>query len=427
MGGYIGKGQGVVLVDGYTKAQTDSKIANAREIEVSATQPTNPSEGDVWYDSSTGNKLLKYYDGNNWYKVSPVIPSITSISGSIVSGFSGVATITLTGTGFLSDTCTVKFSATGISDQNVTVTATSDTSLTVTAPSAVYNLSAGTVVDISVRNADSGESVSSSTQISNPPSGGSITDSGGYRYHYFNSSSSFVNTVPSLSVEYLTVAGGGGGGANNGENGGGGGGAGGYLSGSFTASATTYGITVGAGGAAGRNNGANSAIAGVATAIGGGGGGYNTGGINGNAGGSGGGAGRDRSCAYGAGTSGQGNRGGCAGGSTCSSGGGGGGAGQVGFDGEYDCGTGYSNANSSKGGDGLTWLNGTTYAGGGGGTYEDQRGGYGGAGGGGAGGRRSSYAGTSGSSNTGGGGGAGQGSAGAGAGGSGIVIIRYAI
>ncbi len=44
--------------------------------------------------------------------------------------------------------------------------------------------------------------------------GGTITESGGYRIHTFTSSGDFVVSGGSLNVEYLIVAGGGGGGAS---------------------------------------------------------------------------------------------------------------------------------------------------------------------------------------------------------------------
>lgn len=78
--------------------------------------------------------------------------------------------------------------------------------------------------------------------------GGTITTSGGFRIHTFNSSGGFdVSTAPpGATVETLIVAGGGGGGAGPG----GGGGAGGYLSiNAAVAESTSYSIVVGSGGA----------------------------------------------------------------------------------------------------------------------------------------------------------------------------------
>jgi hypothetical protein len=397
------------------------------EIAIGATAPSSPTEGQVWYD--TGLDILKAYDGTNWNKVSPVIPTIVSISGTIYEGIGG--NITITGTGFLSGECSVEFSG-GFTTTSVNATASSDTSLVVAVPSAVY-ASSGTV-NLAITNDDNGKSPSSTFNVLGLPTGGTITSSGGYRYHTFTSSSSFV--VPSgfsATAEYLVVAGGAGGGGT-GVNGGGGGGAGGYIAGSTSLTSGTYTATVGGAGSGGStgSDGGNSAVLGV-TAIGGGGGGGNTPtSYPARSGGSGGGVGRDGgSAAPGSGTSGQGNRGGYAGGATCASAGGGGGAGGVGYNGETDCNSSFSNANSAAGGPGLQWLNGTYYAGGGGGAYEGApRRPYGGIGGGGEGGSGTGstlWTPTSGATNTGGGGGGGQNSRAAGSGGSGIVIIRYAI
>lgn len=160
------------------------------------------------------------------------------------------------------------------------------------------------------------------SQITAPPipTGGTIVDSGGYRYHVFTASSSFVVPV-TRTVEYVVV--GGGGSSQNG-----GGGAGGYLSGSLSANGT-YTITIGAGGGPDGGFGSNSSAFGV-NAIAGGRGGF---GSNGGNGGSGGGGAHysNYSAAGGSGTSGQGNAGGSKSTSVSEfAGGGGGGAGAAG-------------------------------------------------------------------------------------------------
>ena len=256
--------------------------------------------------------------------------------------------------------------------------------------------------------------------------GNKIENIGGYRIHTFTGSGTFAVSSGG-NIEVLVVAGGGGGGGPTYL--GGGGGAGGLIYSSvFAVTPQSYSVTVGAGGAGGATgsgssawgaNGGDSVFA-TMTAIGGGGGGnYNTGG--GKAGGSGGGgAGKESVGIYtagGAGTDGQGHKGGngtdtahgyCAGG--------GGGAGYAGADAPP----------GGNGGDGLSFsISGTPayYAGGGGGTGYLSAHGTGGFGGGGTG----SYSnGTSGTANTGGGGGGSErsGTVG-GSGGSGIVIIRY--
>ena len=294
-------------------------------------------------------------------------------------------------------------------------------------------------------------------------SGGVITQVGEWRIHRFNSSGTFSISGydgDSVAVDYTIVAGGGGGGANMG----GGGGGGGVINGSTVLGNGSYTVTVGAGGtgapagtgghpATAGTNGGNSSFDGQ-TAIGGGWGGvsYNTQGLGihyGNSGGSGGG-----STGYnndnvapgyygsGAGTTGQGYRGGYQGNMYYS--GGGGGAGAAGADGN----------NQANGGSGkFSGLLGRPFyfGGGGGGAGYSITGGNGGIGGGGGAavgtttGGQSSVAwglpggggvinaqtntpGGAAGTNTGGGGGGGshynytnQG----GNGGSGIVIIRY--
>lgn len=88
--------------------------------------------------------------------------------------------------------------------------------------------------------------------------GGTITDSGGYRYHTFNASGNFVVSSGSKTVETLVVAGGGGGAGPYLKTdfglyfniGGSGGAAGSFNTSSFSAVSGTYVVTVGAGGAA---------------------------------------------------------------------------------------------------------------------------------------------------------------------------------
>lgn len=255
-------------------------------------------------------------------------------------------------------------------------------------------------------------------------SGGIVTTSGGYTYHTFNSSGTFIANR-NLEVDSLVVAGGGSGGYDRGS----GGGAGGYLASSFSLANGSYLVTVGAGGATqngySQNNPGNNSSLLSMTSIGGGSGvagsfGAGRSGGSGSGGGSGPGA-----PAGGAGTAGQGFSGGSAGASTGGSGGGGG-ASASGING------GTANGTAGAGGNGLTWLNGITYAGGGGGGAamdfgSPRAGGAGGSGGGGAGGNTNGASGVAGTANRGGGGGGGanipQGNGGAG--GSGVVVIRY--
>jgi hypothetical protein len=418
------------------------------EVAIGATAPSSPFEGQLWYDVSGSVSILKAYNGTEWTKVSPVIPTITSISGSIYETIGG--NITITGTGFLSGNCDVEFSG-SFTTTIVTQLASSDTSLVVAVPAAAY-ASTGTVT-VKVTNGDNGQSPSDTFSVLGLPTGGTVTTSGDYRIHTFTSSSSFV--VPSgltlSDVEYVVVAGGGAGGSGgDGWHAGGGGGAGGYRASvtgessgggasaesKLTLTAGSYAVTVGAGGTVSQTtnadggNGSNSVFAAV-TSIGGGGGSagqdYQTSASGGSGGGSG------FGCTGGSGTSGQGYRGGNAPDNVSSSyrtAAGGGGAAAQGVD------RAASDTFGTNGGIGVSSsiTGSATYRAGGGG------GGFGGgssvsssssssSGGSGGGGNGGAYltSGSAGTANTGGGGG-GAGNQRYGAnGGSGIVIVRYAI
>ena len=135
--------------------------------------------------------------------------------------------------------------------------------------------------------------------------GGTITTTGGYRYHTFKSNGTFTVTSGTGNIDVLIVAGGGG--ANNSSYAPGGG-AGGMLELTYAISAISRTVTIGAGGAgtggqATGRNGGNTSVTGLTTAIGGGGGQYDTA-VSG--GGSGGGS-FWPGAYYGPGTAGQGN------------------------------------------------------------------------------------------------------------------------
>lgn len=268
--------------------------------------------------------------------------------------------------------------------------------------------------------------------------GGTITESGGYRIHTFTVNGTFTASSDG-NVEYLVVAGGGGGGQGYQA---GGGGAGGYRTGTLAITAgTAIAVTVGAGGAGGPSssgltsnkgsNGADSVFATITAAGGGGGASYWNGDVGSNSrgldGGSGGGAGNTSAGADagGSGIAGQGYAGGSAPGyASPYCGGGGGGAGGAGANGggAGAYGTGGAGVTSSISGASVGYA-----GGGGGGTYDSGL--TTATHGGGAGGRGDTVTlPVAGTVNTGGGGGgAGSNSTAGAAGGSGIVIIRYPI
>ena len=378
--------------------------------------------GTIVFDVTKGT--LEFFNGSNWIATSAQQPALSSITGNLIDG--NASTLTLAGEGFGSANLIVKFVQSSDSiDTTTTVTPSSSTAASVAVPAAVYNnVTAGNVVTITVTNADGLESSGVTHTAIALPSGGTVTTSGNYRIHSFTSSGTFVNTLASLSVEYLVIAGGGGGGV--GDLGavayGGGGGAGGYRTNvagqtsgggasaeaALSLSTGNKTVTVGAGGAnaSGDNQlgtaGGDSVFDSI-TSIGGGRGGANT--STPTSGGSGGG-GEESNGSGAAGTSGQGYAGGT-GSEGGNRGGGGGGAGSAG--------------GTTTGGNGVSSnITGSavTRAGGGG---SNSSGGSGGGGAGGAGGT----AGTAGTANTGSGGGAGTVTSGAG--GSGIVIVRYLV
>ena len=274
--------------------------------------------------------------------------------------------------------------------------------------------------------------------------GGTIICAGGYAYHTFTSTGSFLPNQKSKGAEVLAISGGGGGGA---ESGGGGGGGGYVYQPALTLTAgTSYTALVGAGGTAGAavlsngGTGSRSVFSTVSPYGGGGGGtnGVNVSGTYGSAGGAGSSTGAGTTTANGTATQGYaGGAGQGVGSFPHRSGGGGGGGGGVGADATTDGGgsggigfTNYSPWNSitSTG----VLYGGIYYLCGGGGGGGNTSAGAGGSGGGGAG-ASSNGNGTAGTANTGGGGGGGAASAnyptntqGQGAaGGAGLIIIRY--
>ena len=386
--------------------------------------------GTLIYNTTT--ESLEFYTGNLWVATN-LIPFLNSVTGDILNGS---ATNLVINASNITDSVSVKYS----NNSSGSVIATdaspsiSGSNVTSTVPSAVYGTSVGTVVKIEVVNSDGTASSNSLTKtIVAAPSGGTKTTAGGYTYHTFNSNGNFVNTLSSLSVEFLLVAGG-------------------AIDGTATLSAATYAIQIGGGGSGGKRvQGPEGTQGGDSTfnsntAIGGGRGvdyggtahpgGVGTGGDIPNAFSGGSGAGAFRGGNPGAGTAGQGNAGGYGGSynngsAQAAGGGGGGGKGSVG-------GNGNSSGVGGNGGSGINWKSlGTFYAGGGGGGGDTSNSQTGTAGSGTHGGGNGTNGGTQSNNsnhataNRGGGGGATGGNVGSNVfyqgsnGGSGICIIRY--
>ena len=367
-----------------------------------------------------------------------------SIAGNIYAGVASNLTITTNTVGSVS--VIYKEGSTTLATTS-SVAITNGTAVTAV-PSAVYGQTAGDTITITITNADSLTSNAVTETVLNAPTGGTITTSGIYRIHTFNSSGTFATQGYAGNVEYLCIAGGGGGGQQHG----GGGGAGGYRTnvvgqqnggnnGLDPVYAVTAGqsitVTVGAGGAAGSGSGTGNrggkgadSVFGTITSEGGGsGGGWgHTYYYNGSVGGSGGGSSLKGEGGLSA------NFGHTGGGMSDSpaghpiSGAGGGGAGDAGRGDMSSAGGGVK----VRGGNGLfSNITGSSVqrgGGGGGGSHSPHAAGLAGAGGGGIGALGNSGTGASGTGNTGGGGG-GSGGAGltAGGGGSGVVIVRYEV
>ena len=397
----------------WNRVLTAVSAGTATTYTTTATAPSSPRVGDIWYQQSTDIVYRYENDGTSNYWIDFNGPTGGGGgSGSSSTPFTGgsitnsvqiqssltVATTILVGTG--TTTATQVGLIVGTTDAiALPIGTTAQRPANPQVGMIRYNTSGTLGLEVFVQT-----SVSTSTSTLSSIYQGTWT--------------SIVS--PIYTVNYLVVGGGGGGGNNgNGTATGGGGGAGGLISGTTGVIAgVQYPITVGSGGsvvqtnAGAGSNGGNS-VFNSQTAIGGGGG-SGAGGAAGGSGGSGGGG----SGSGGAGTPGQGNNGGGVGG-------GGGGAGGVGQ-------TNSAPYVSGAGGIGLTSSisSGTSvyYAGGGGGGVGGSAGGLGG-GGASVNGVGSGVAGTAG---TGGGGGAGSqaspgysGPSGA-PGGSGVVIISYA-
>ena len=150
-----------------------------------AQQPTaSATEGHIRYD--TDDNVVYYSNGTNWLKINALQVSLSSVSGSILAG--SASTLTLAGTNFGSGNLVVSFTPAGGSASNVTVTPSSQTAATVTVPAAIYGQSASTVIGVKVTNSDGTTSSTVNSTVVAAPSGGTVSNAGGFRIHTFNSS-----------------------------------------------------------------------------------------------------------------------------------------------------------------------------------------------------------------------------------------------
>ena len=93
-------------------------------------------------------------------------------------------------------------------------------------------------------------------------SGDYVTSSGGYKFHFFHQSSTFVNTGGTQVAEVYVIGGGGGGGGGTHNAGSGGGGGGGMVFGTVNIPNGTYNVTVGGAGAFGQSTSGSSSSTG---------------------------------------------------------------------------------------------------------------------------------------------------------------------
>jgi len=149
-----------------TQTYVDNAIANNSGVEKSDTAPSNPEEGDLWYD--TANELLMVYNDTEaaFLKVSPQVPSITNFAGTITKETS--STVTLTGTNFLASNLEVLFTAEGNTYTTI-VTPSNGNTASVPVPSGTLSAGVGATVNIQVRNSDSQLSNVVSTTIIGRP------------------------------------------------------------------------------------------------------------------------------------------------------------------------------------------------------------------------------------------------------------------
>jgi hypothetical protein len=460
MSGYIGKGKSVVNVESYTKTQANATFltptgngsqltgisGSATDIVAFSTDPSVGSAGKIYYN--TTSKVLRTSDGTAWVDVSNTSAEITGGTVTLTSTNEGASFSYNLGANFTdaatSDTALTYALASGTLPTGLTLPSSGSSALAGT----LGGISASTAYSFAITATDAGGLTSAPQsysmtvlKVNVAATGGTITTSGSYTVHTFNSSGTFTPSS-SGNVEYVIVAGGAAGGIGHG----GGGGAGGYLQkvvgetynsvagAHVPVTAQAYTVTVGGGGAktnytggtVSLSNAGSNSVFNSLTAIGGGAASGYGGGRGGASGGSGGGSGGTTTSIYygGSGTSGQGKNGGT---SAYWTGGGGGGATGIGGNAAYQAAGGTGGAGFSSS------INGSSTGragGGGGGVHPQSQGGSASSGGGSGNGSSNQFNSTKaasyGTANTGGGGGGGGGSyAPGGSGGSGLVIIRY--
>ena len=140
------------------------------------------------------------------------VHSVISVKGTIINSIATTLTIEIGGK-FASSVNVKYFEGSTLVATDSSRTVTNGT-LTSTVPSAVYGQSVGDTIAIKIESGSSLSANSVNKTVITAPSGGTITTSGDYRIHTFNSSGNFVVATNTMlkNVEYLVIGGGGGGG-----------------------------------------------------------------------------------------------------------------------------------------------------------------------------------------------------------------------
>ena len=183
-----------------------------------AQRPSNPNSGYIRLNTTIGS--LEFWNNGSWSQTN-YVPTVNSVTGSIISGVAGNLTIAVTNATATMDVI-YKEGATTLA--TTTGANFSSGSATVAIPANVYGQSTGDTITISVVDNLGVPSINSVNKtLSAEATGGTITRAGGKTIHSFTTSGTF--TIPSgstFSCDILVVAGGGGGNPAGGGGGGGG-------------------------------------------------------------------------------------------------------------------------------------------------------------------------------------------------------------
>ena len=263
----------LIPIETYTLSASASSVTfsnipqNYTDLKV--VMSTRTTQADVYdsvlvnFNGSSSNLSSRFLQGNG-----AAASSSTATNGFIFQGNGANSTASTFSNGELyvpnyTSSLNKSFSCDGLSETNAT---TIYTNLTV----GLWAQTA-TITSLSIKSLN-GSFVSGSTftlyGISNgvKATGGTLTVAGGYAYHTFTSTGSFLPSQQIKDAAFLVVAGGGGGGGSNAQSstnnaGGGGGGAGGYRTDTNFAFVAGTPITVMVGGGGTGGNGTTSTVA----------------------------------------------------------------------------------------------------------------------------------------------------------------------